>query len=105
MQLSKPGIKCLPGDGTFYVFPWLAGIGLLGILITAALFLQALQKLFFGELPKRWSAWTDLRPLETAALVPLALLVVVIGVAPAWLLEVINSASRYILASARLAVG
>ena len=113
-SLGLPGLAGFVAEfqvfvGTFDVFPWLAGIGLLGILITAALFLQALQKLFFGELPQRWRAWPDLGPVEVAALVPLAALVVIIGVAPAWLLDVVNSASRSILAAAasaaRSAVG
>jgi len=109
-SLGLPGLAGFVAEfqvfvGTFDVFPWLAGIGLLGILITAALFLQLLQKLFFGELPRRWAAWPDLGRVEVAALVPLAALVVIIGVAPAWLLDVIDSASRAILAGARVAVG
>jgi NADH-quinone oxidoreductase subunit M len=90
--------------GTFAVFPWLAAIGLLGILVTAALFLQMMQKLFFGEMPERWKDWIDLRPVEVAALVPLALLVLAIGVAPKPLLDVVDSASKFILAGARAAV-
>jgi len=109
-SLGLPGLAGFVAEfqvfvGTFDAFPWLAGIGLLGILVTAALFLQMLQKLFFGELPERWLAWPDLGRVELAALVPLAALVVVIGVAPAWLLDVIDSASRYILAAVDAAAG
>jgi NADH-quinone oxidoreductase subunit M len=109
-SLGLPGLAGFVAEfqvfvGAFDAFPWLAGIGLLGILVTAALFLQLLQKLFFGELPKRWEAWPDLRPVEVAALVPLAALVVVIGVAPAWLLNVVDSASRSILAATAAALG
>src|SRR5690606_10444860 len=55
-SLGLPGLAGFVAElqifaGTFAVWPWLAAIGLLGILITAALFLQMLQKLFFGELP------------------------------------------------------
>lgn len=108
-SLGLPGLAGFVAEfqifvGTFDAFPWLAGIGLLGILVTAALFLQMLQKLFFGELPERWLTWPDLGRAELAALIPLAVLVVVIGVAPAWLLDVIDSASRFILAAAETAV-
>ncbi|MBI2708256.1 MAG: NADH-quinone oxidoreductase subunit M [Actinobacteria bacterium] len=109
-SLGLPGLAGFVAEfqvfvGTFDVFPWLAGIGLLGILITAALFLQMLQKLFFGELPERWLTWPDLSRVELVGLVPLAALVVVIGVAPAWLLDVIDSASKGILAATRAALG
>ena len=107
-SLGLPGLAGFVAEfqvfvGAFDAFPWLAGIGLLGIIITAALFLQMLQKLFFGELPERWLTWPDLGRVEVAALLPLAALVVVIGVAPAWLLNVVDSASRFILAAAEAA--
>ena len=108
-SLGLPGLAGFVAEfqifvGTFAVFPWLAAIGLLGILVTAALFLQMMQKLFFGDMPARWRDWIDLRPVEIAALVPLALLVLAIGVAPRPLLDVINSASRSILAGAQAAL-
>jgi NADH-quinone oxidoreductase subunit M len=109
-SLGLPGLAGFVAEvqifvGTFDVFPWLAGVGLLGILITAALFLQLLQKLFFGDLAERWSAWPDLGRTELFALAPLAVLVVVIGVIPAWLLDVVDSASETILDGVRAAVG
>lgn len=79
--------------GTLSIFPWLAGIGLVGIVITAALFLRMLQKLFLGPLPERWATFGDLDAIETGSVVALLLLVVVIGVAPAWLLDVIDQAA------------
>ena len=79
--------------GSFAVFPWLAAIGLLGLLITAALFLQMVQQLFFGALPPRWVDFGDLRGVEIAVLSTLAMLVIEIGIYPRWLLAVIDSAS------------
>jgi NADH-quinone oxidoreductase subunit M len=80
--------------GTFAVHPGLAGLGLLGTLITAALFLQMLQRMFMGDLRARWSDWRELRRVELVALAGLLFFVVWIGVAPAWLLDVIDSAVR-----------
>ena len=77
--------------GTFSAYPWLAGVGLLGILITAALFLQLIQRLFLGELPARWRTWTDLSWRELVAIAGLLALVIAIGVIPAPLLAVIGS--------------
>ena len=98
-SLGLPGLAGFVAEfhifvGTFAVYPWLAGIGLLGIVITAALFLQLLQQVFFGDLPSRWSDWFDLRTSETAVLAGLLAVVVVIGVAPAWLLDIIQTAAR-----------
>ncbi len=100
-SLGLPGLAGFVAEfqifvGTFAVFPWLAAIGLLGILITAALFLQVLQRMFLGALPERWSAWGELRPVEIAALAALLVFVVWIGVAPAWLLAVVDSAAAVV---------
>jgi NADH-quinone oxidoreductase subunit M len=97
-SLGLPGLAGFVAEfqiflGTFAVYPWLAGIGLLGILITAALFLNMVQRLFFGALPARWQTFADLRAVELGVLLVVALLVVLIGVYPRWLLTVIDSAS------------
>jgi NADH-quinone oxidoreductase subunit M len=97
-SLGLPGLAGFVAEfqiflGTFAVHPWLAGIGLLGILITAALFLNMVQRLFFGTLPARWQGFADLRAVEGAVLLVLALLIVLIGIYPRWLLAVIDSAS------------
>lgn len=94
-SLGLPGLAGFVAEfqifvGTFSVYPLLAGIGLIGILITAALFLLMLQRIFFGELPDRWSEWPRLRPSETWPLALLLVFVVAIGVVPAPLLAVIQ---------------
>lgn len=83
--------------GTLSIYPWLAGVGLVGIVITAALFVRMLQKLFLGSLPERWLRFPDLDRSETAALGGLLALVVVIGVTPAWLLDVIDGTAGRLL--------
>lgn len=98
-SLGLPGLAGFVAEfqifaGTLGVYPWLAGIGLLGIVITAALFLRMVQKVFLGPLPEKWSDWTDLGGWELAAIAPMLVLVVVIGIAPAWLVDVIDSATR-----------
>ncbi|MGK2930477.1 MAG: complex I subunit 4 family protein [Acidimicrobiales bacterium] len=105
-SLGLPGLAGFVAEfqifvGTFSVYPALAGIALLGVLITAALFLQMLQKLFFGDLPERLGDFPDLDRREIAALVPLLALVVLIGVWPAWLLDLIAPASEFIIGAAR----
>jgi NADH-quinone oxidoreductase subunit M len=83
--------------GTFAVFPWIAAIGLLGILITAALFLRLLQQLFFGYLPKDHEGFPDVSLREGTVLAALLALVVLIGIYPRWLLDLIGSATSAII--------
>lgn len=97
-SLGLPGLAGFVAEfqifvGAFGVYPWLAGLGLLGILVTAALFLHVLQRTFLGELPERWRGWPRLDRVEVAVLSVLLALVVLIGVYPHWLLEVIESAA------------
>ena len=101
-SLGLPGLAGFVAEfqifvGAFAVYPWLAAIGLIGILITAALFLHLLQRVFLGELPERWAAWRDLSAVEVASLGALLILVVAIGVAPAPLLAVIEAGVRPLL--------
>lgn len=101
-SLGLPGLAGFVAEfqifaGTFAVYPWLAGLALLGILITAALFLNLLQSLFFGALPQRWASFPDLRASETLVLVVLLGLVVLIGVYPRWILGVIDGAAAVLV--------
>lgn len=77
-------------------------VAVLGILITAALFLWALQRVFLGPLrlpggPGTPAAFGDLRPAEVASIVPLLAASVAIGIAPRFLLDVIEPAARTII--------
>jgi NADH-quinone oxidoreductase subunit M len=104
-SLGLPGLAGFVAEfqifvGTFAVFPVLAGVGLLGVLITAALFLQLLQRLFFGETPARLTSFADLGLRETAVLAALLALVVLIGVWPTWLLDLVTPASDVLLNAA-----
>ncbi len=97
-SLGLPGLAGFVAEfqifaGTFAIYPALAGVGLLGLVITAAVFLRMIQRAFLGALPERWATWPDLSRTEVLALAPVLALVVVIGVAPAWVLDVIDSAA------------
>jgi NADH-quinone oxidoreductase subunit M len=74
-------------------------IAVAGILITAALFLRALQQIFTGPLrlpggPGTPAAFGDLTVTEVASTVPLLALAVVIGITPRFLLDLIEPAAR-----------
>ncbi|MFN3270378.1 MAG: NuoM family protein, partial [Candidatus Kapaibacteriota bacterium] len=87
--------------GSFNTYPYLTIVSGLGIILGAAYMLWALQKVFFGKLPERWSKpWDptgkkfpgdDLIAREYAALVPLALIIIYLGVYPNPMLSLMNT--------------
>ncbi|RAH96228.1 oxidoreductase [Acuticoccus sediminis] len=109
-SLGLPGLAGFVAEvqifvGTFAVFPWLAAIGLLGILVTAALFLTMLRQVFFGPLAQERRAFPDVGRVELAVLAGMMALVILIGVYPTWLLDMVNAATGAIVASAAPANG
>ncbi|MEV4218559.1 NADH-quinone oxidoreductase subunit M [Nonomuraea sp. NPDC049725] len=98
-SLGLPGFSGFIAE--FQIFVGVIGAGavvlgaaaVLGILITAALFLRALQRVLLGGPGELTGRVTDLRPAETAAVAPLLALSVLIGVAPRWLLDLIEPAA------------
>lgn len=100
-SLGLPGLAHFPAEfqiflGAFGVWPLLTAIVVIGIVVTAGLYLRAIQATFLGPLPERWSSMPDITPREAWAVVPLLLLTVAIGVAPGWLLATIDRAAAVI---------
>ena len=96
-SLGLPGLAQFPAEfqiflGTFDVWPAVAAVVLVGIVITAGLFLRALQQAFLGDTPARWQKLSDLRGRELTALVPLIVLTVALGVYPRLVLDVVDAA-------------
>ena len=101
-SLGLPGLVGFVAEfqvfaGTFAVFPALAAIGLLGILVTAALFLQMLQTVFLGQRAPRWDDLADLGLAERLTLGSLLGLTVVLGVAPKAMLDTIAATADLLL--------
>ena len=74
---------------------WMAACGSLGILLSAAYFLWTLQRMFFGQVSlKGGSVWqtalTDLNLREKLTLLPLALIVLALGLMPSLVFGKIN---------------
>ncbi len=82
--------------GSIAVAP-VTAIALLGILITAALFLRALQQVFTGPTRGHSTDFADLGRAETWAVAPLVVLSLLIGVLPRPLLAVIEPAAQSVV--------
>jgi NADH-quinone oxidoreductase subunit M len=75
----------------------LTAVALLGILITAALFLRALQRVFTGPVRGHSTGFADLRSHESVSVGLLVGLAVALGVAPRLLLDVIEPAAQSVV--------
>jgi NADH-quinone oxidoreductase subunit M len=98
-SLGLPGLAHFPAEfqiflGAFRVWPWAAAIVVLGIVVTAGLYLRAIQSIFMGEVPERWRGLRDLGARELGASVPLLVLTVALGVGPGALLGLIHRATE-----------
>ncbi len=95
-SLGIPGLAQFPAEfqiflGTFDVYPAVAAIALVGLVVTAGLFLLALQRAFMGDTPPRLAGLRDLGRRELVALGPLLVLTVALGVYPRLALDLIDS--------------
>jgi NADH-quinone oxidoreductase subunit M len=94
-SLGLPGLAHFPAEfqiflGTLGVYP-VAAVVVLGIAVTAGLYLRAIQVAFLGSPDEKWTKLGDLGTREVLTLAPLLLLTVLIGVAPFLVLDVIHA--------------
>ncbi len=103
-SLGLPGFSGFIAE--FHIFtgslgaqPVATALAFLGILLVAALFLLALQRVFLGppRLPDDVASFADARPSELLATAPLLALALVIGVLPRFLLDVIEPGARTVV--------
>lgn len=94
-SLGLPGLAHFPAEfqiflGSFQVWPVAVAFTVLGIVITAGLYLRAIQTVFLGKLKPEWQGLADLKGADWLALTPLLALTIGLGILPAWLLDLIH---------------
>ncbi len=72
------------------IFKLFTALSVIGILVTAAFFLRMVQKVFLGPLNEKWKDMKDMSAIELAAILPLTVLTVVVGVWPHWLISLMD---------------
>ena len=98
-MFSSLGLPALNGfiseflifKGSFALAALATSIATLGLLVTAVVFLKAIQSLFSGPLAESCKEFADLTLGEKAVIVPVTALMVFIGVTPQYLLNIFNS--------------
>jgi NADH-quinone oxidoreductase subunit M len=108
--LGLPGLSGFISEflvfvGAFASHRLLAIIGTLGIVIGAAYLLWTIQRMFFGALNPKYEKLPDINAREMAALIPLLIIVIFLGVYPAPALNLIGPTLDTLLLTMQEAAG
>lgn len=94
-SLGLPVLAHFPAEfqiflGSFQAFPIITALTVVSIAVTAALYLRAIQKVFFGELPKQFAKIADFDQTELIVATILILLIILLGIFPGIVLNIIH---------------
>ena len=94
--LGLPGLSGFWGEafvfmGSLPIFPKATMVALLGIVLGAAYILWTYERVFLGPLNEKYKDLTDISPREILTVAPLIVLVVILGVYPQPLLELLDA--------------
>jgi NADH-quinone oxidoreductase subunit M len=90
--------------GSFGTYRLITGLAVLGVVFTAAYFLWMIQRIFLGPLNSQWAELPDMDSGELVATVPLCFLMLLIGVCPGPLLNLVNVAMTNLVEQMGVAV-
>jgi NADH-quinone oxidoreductase subunit M len=94
-SLGLPGLSGFVGEflsflGLFGSMKWITAIGVLGVLFAAVYMLRSVLGITFGPLQERYAAVKDARFIEAVPMVTLTALIVLLGVYPSVLTDVMQ---------------
>jgi len=100
--LGLPGLSGFVSEafsflGAFQTHRVITIISTLGIVLTAAYMLWTLQRVFLGKPNEKWSSLPDINGRELFTLVPLAIIVLVLGIYPSFLLDLMTSSLNHLV--------
>ncbi len=95
-SLGLPGLNGFIGEflifkGSFAVAASFTAVAVIGLLVTAIVFMRMIQTLFSGPLVQSCSAFPDLLRSEKWVVVPVTLLMFAIGIAPQFVFNIFNT--------------
>lgn len=95
-SLGLPGLNGFIGEflifkGSFAVAASFTAVAVIGLLVTAVVFMRAMQALFSGPLAENCSAFHDLLRAEKWVVVPVTILMFAIGIAPQFMFNIFNT--------------
>jgi NADH-quinone oxidoreductase subunit M len=94
-SLGLPGLNGFVGEFLIFrgVFPlsWVsATVSVLGLLVTAAVILTVIQKVFAGPVPEQWANFADMHGGERLAMAPVIGLMILLGLLPQLVVDGVN---------------
>jgi NADH-quinone oxidoreductase subunit M len=94
--LGLPGLSGFVGEalvfiGAFQVYPIVTAISVVGIILGASYVLWMLQRVFLGPLNPKYEGIADISSREMISVVPLAAIVILFGVYPAPLINLVKT--------------
>jgi len=95
-SLGLPGLNGFISEfmvvrGAWPIFTLYTGLAMIGLLITGAYILKAIQLVLHGPLNERWAETKlEIKRREVLAIAPLMVLMLWIGIWPVWIVNVIN---------------
>jgi NADH-quinone oxidoreductase subunit M len=95
-SLGLPGLNGFVGEflifkGSFAMAAAFTAIAVVGLLVTAIVFMRAMQLLFSGPLAENCSAFPDLLRTEKLVVIPMTLLMFTIGITPQFIFNIFNT--------------
>ena len=95
-SLGLPGLNGFIGEflifkASFAMAAAFTAIAVIGLLVTAIVFMRAMQALFSGPLAEGCSAFPDLIRREKLVVIPVTLLMFAIGIAPQFIFNIFNT--------------
>ena len=95
-SLGMPGLNGFIGEflifrGSFAIAASFTAAAVVGLLITAVVFMRAMQALFSGPLASSCSTFPDLLLSEKLVVIPITLLMLAVGIAPQFIFNIFNS--------------
>lgn len=100
-SLGLPGLNGFVSEflvvrGSWPVLTLFTAIAMIGLFFTGAYILKGIKSVLHGPINERWAAGghmlKEINLRETFVIAPLMVLILVIGVYPAWILDVVNKA-------------
>jgi NADH-quinone oxidoreductase subunit M len=94
-SLGLPGLNGFIGEflifkSAFAIAAAFMAIAVIGLLVTAIVFMRAMQSLFSGPLAESCSAFPDLLRSEKLVIIPVTSLMFLIGIAPQFIFNIFN---------------
>jgi NADH-quinone oxidoreductase subunit M len=102
-SLGLPGLNGFVGEflifrGVFALSWVAAAFSVLGLLVTAAVILTVIQKVFAGPVAEKWAAFPDMHGGERLALAPVIGLMILLGLLPQLIVNSVNPTVMNLLA-------